>query len=467
VTGKAPLQWGGRFSGVPDPALIAFGSSLDEDLVLAPFDVLCSLAHVAALEGGGIVDRETARQLRAALGQVENEVAGGAFPEFARQGGFEDVHGAIDARVREYAGEAGALLHSGRSRNDQVATTLLLYTRDRATAAADLLRALTQAIVDRARLALGGGAVLSATTHWQPAQPISLAFYLGALAESLARAVLRFDRVAEDAARSCPLGSGAASGSTLPLDRASAAHALGFEAPSRNAMDAIGNRDVALDLLHAMTRALIVLSRASEEFVIWCTPAFGYARLGDEASTGSSLMPQKRNPDPFELVRASAHAAIGDLGGALGSTASLALSYHRDLQTAKRIIITATERGLAAIDAFSRAFSVLRFDEAQMSARARDGFTVATDIADRLIAGGATARQAHEAVGRAVLNVERSGRRELAAADLAAIARETGIEGLEAPLDPQASVLAKQTSGSTHPRAVANALDALERSLSR
>ncbi len=461
------LQWGGRFAATPDAALLAFGASLEEDLILAPFDVLCSLAHVDALEGGNIVDRETAAQLRAALRHIKTEVTHGAFDDFARRGKFEDIHGAIDARVREFAGDAGAFLHAGRSRNDQVATTLLLYTRDRAKTAADQLRALSQAVIDRARVSLKGGAVLSATTHWQPAQPISLAFYLGALAESLARAVLRFDRVAEDATLSCPLGSGASSGSTLPLDREAACRALGFEAPSRNAMDAIGNRDVALDLLHAITRALGVLSRASEEFIIWCTPAFGYARLGDEASTGSSLMPQKRNPTPFELIRANAHAAIGDLGGALGSSASLAFSYHTDLQTAKRIIITGTERGLATIEAFSAAFAALRFNEVQMTARAGEGFTIATDVADSLIARGLSARAAHAAVGSAVLNVEREGRSALESADLAAIGDATGVRHLEAPLDPQASVLAKQTSGSTHPRAVAEALDALERTLAR
>jgi argininosuccinate lyase len=456
------LQWGGRFSAPPDAALLAFGSSLEEDLVLAAFDVACSRAHVTALESGGIIAASDAASLRHALDSVAEEIDNGTFASAARASNAEDVHGAIDARVRELAGNAGPFLHAGRSRNDQVATDLALYARDRAARGAALCATAAREALTQARAALHEGTVLAATTHWQPAQPILLAFWLEAAAESFARAAERFDRVVADAHLACPLGSGACSGSTLPLDRAAAAKELGFAGPSRNALDAIGSRDLALDLVHAVARALGAVSRVSEELVLWCTPAFGYARLDDAASTGSSLMPQKRNPDPFELVRAHAAAANGALAAALGTTTGIALSYHRDLQETKAIVIRAAERGLGALDAFARALAYVRWNGAAMSSHAGDGYTVATDIADALIARGVTAREAHELVGSAVSAAERDGR-PLGQADLDALARLAHLDGpLVAPLDALASVRAKRTTGSTAPEAVAAAISELE-----
>jgi argininosuccinate lyase len=452
------LQWGGRFAGAPDAALIAFGSSLEDDLVLAPFDVRCSRAHVTALAGGGLLSGVAAGELRAALDVVAEEISDGTFTAFARGGTFEDVHGAIDARVRELAPEAGASLHAGRSRNDQVATTLLLYARDRAARGAQLSIAVARAFEDRATAALESGTLLAATTHWQPAQPVSLAFWLDGAAQAFVRAATRFTRVALDAARFCPLGSSALAGSSLPLDRAAAAHELGFAEPTRNAIDTVGDRDVALDLLHAAARAAVAASRPSEEFVLWTTPAFGYARLGDAAATGSSLMPQKKNPDPFELVRAAAARTLGTYTGALASTSGIGLSYHRDLQETKAQIITGTEHALAALDAFARAFAHLAFNEEAMAARAVDGYTVATDLADAMIAGGATAREAHSAVGERVLLAERLGR-PLDASDLDAI----GVE--HAPLDGAASLAAKRTSGSPHPNMVRTSIAATQQEL--
>jgi argininosuccinate lyase len=452
------LQWGGRFDAAPDAALLAFGSSLDDDLVLAPFDVRCSLAHVTALAGGGLLSATDAAALRDALHRVADEIAAGTFVAFARAGTFEDVHGAIDARVRELAGTAGARLHAGRSRNDQVATTLLLYARDRARAGATRALEIARALEARATAALASGALLAATTHWQPAQPVSLAFWLDAAAQGFVRTAVRFARVASDAARFCPLGSSALAGSSLALDRAAAARELGFAEPSRNALDSVGDRDIALDLLHAAARAASAASRPSEEFVLWTTPAFNYAKLGDAAATGSSLMPQKKNPDPFELVRAAAARTLGTYAGALASTTGIGLSYHRDLQETKAQIVHGTEHALAALDAFGRAFDELRFNEAAMTAKAADGYTVATDLADAMIAGGSTARAAHEAVGERVLAAERAGR-ALDASDLAAL----GVDG--APLDGAQSIAAKQTSGSPHPARVAESIAATQREI--
>jgi argininosuccinate lyase len=459
------LQWGGRFSEAPDPALIAYGSSLTDDLVLAEFDVRCSHGHVVALAEAKLLDARTAQTLHAALDTVAQEIARGEFVGFARTGMFEDVHGAIDARVRALTPpEIGELLHAGRSRNDQVATTLLLYARDRAERGAAACAQIAGAFLVRAREALERKTLLAATTHWQPAQPVLFAFWLHAAAQPFVRAAVRFERVRTDAARTCPLGSGAVSGSSLALARAAAARYLGFAEPSPNALDSVGDRDVALDLLSAVTRAVVAASRPSEEFVVWSTPAFGYARLGDAAATGSSLMPQKRNPDPFELVRAAAPGAIGALTAALGTTAGIGLSYHRDLQGTKAHVIRGTESGLATLDAFGRAFGYLAFDEARMTAAASRGFTTATDVADALIARGVTARQAHRIVGAHVAASE-AGQDAFAAGDLAALRDASGIADLRAPLDAAEAVDAKQTPGSTNPALVAEAIRATEREL--
>ena len=446
------LQWGGRFSAEPDAELIAFGSSLEEDLMLAPFDVECSRGHVAALLGGNIISAGDAQTLLRALDAVAGEIASGAFEQFARAGTYEDVHGAIDARVRELAGAAGASLHAGRSRNDQVATTLALYARNRAQQGLRVAHGIATYLVERASEELVHETMFAATTHWQPAQPVLLAFWLSALAEMFARTAKRFAGVTADASRWCPLGSGALAGSSLPLDRMAAAEVLGFVEPGRNALDAIGTRDVALDLAHAYVRAVIDASRASEEFVIWCTPAFGYARLDDSASTGSSLMPQKRNPDPFELVRSQAPALNGAYVGALGTLSGIALSYHRDLQTTKRLVIEITERGLATLRAFERALHALTFDREKMSAKAGESFTVATDLADALILDGKTAREAHSEIGAQVAQAERAGETVLR--------DRTG-----AVFTAAASVQGKKTVGSTLPAAVESALKALSAEL--
>lgn len=460
---SANLQWGGRFHTEPDPALIAFGSSLEEDLPLAPFDVQCSRAHVQALRAGKILAQAQSDELTAALDQIAAEIENGEFFAFARSCGAEDVHGAIDARVRELT-PAGASLHAGRSRNDQVATTLLLYAADRALAARRVVARILTRLLDNAEAELKAETLLAGTTHWQPAQPVLLAFYLGAAAEAFARDMHRFADVADGAKELCPLGSGALAGSTLPLDRKVACAALGFRQPSRNAMDAIGSRDGALDVAHAFVRAVATASRMSEEFVVWCAPAFGYVRLGDEASTGSSLMPQKRNPDPFELVRATAADLAGRYAGAVASNAAIGFSYHRDLQVTKSIAIGIIERGLATLEAFERALAHVAFNRARMNGLAGEHYTVATDVADALIAAGVPAREAHAAVGAAVSRAEEEGR-ALDSTDVQRMAEEFELSGLSAPLDARASVLAKKTSGSTHPEEVERALGTLRRDL--
>ena len=454
------LQWGGRFTGPPDPGLLAFGSSLREDLVLAPFDVQCSLAHVAALHGGRILGDADAAALRTALERVGAQIADGSFDAFATAGGFEDVHGAIDARVRELSGEAGESLHAGRSRNDQVATTLLLYARDRARRAAARCASIGTAFVTAARDECDAQSIVAGATHRQPAQPVLLAFVLAAWSEPFVRAAQRFLDVASHASLECPLGSAALAGSSLPLDREAAARALGFTRPSRNALDAIGNRDASIDLAHAFVRVLVDASRVCEELITWATPAYGYVRLGDAAATGSSLMPQKRNPDPFELVRAHAAMAVGTFSGMLGTLCGLAPSYQRDLQITKHLAIALTEDALATLGAMERAVGAVAYDRERMLARALDGYTIATDLADALIARGCSARGAHAAVGAVVADAE-SAHRALDVSDLERLAMDAGVASLDAPLTAAASIKAKMTGGSTSPACVRAHLVAL------
>ncbi|HLI95110.1 MAG TPA: argininosuccinate lyase, partial [Candidatus Baltobacteraceae bacterium] len=391
-----------------------------------------------------IVNAEQANQLTAALEAIAAEIAHGTFAETVRASKAEDIHGAIDARVRELAPDAGEQLHAGRSRNDQVATTLLLYAADRAAKGKRVAARIAAHFAACAKKELDAGTLLAATTHWQPAQPVLLAFWLCAAAEPFARDAQRFAEVQTRALESCPLGSAAVAGSSLPLDRQASAGALGFAAPSRNAMDAIGNRDAALDLAHAFVRVLVDASRICEEFVIWCTPNFGYVRLDDAASTGSSLMPQKRNPDPFELVRATSASMIGRYAGALAAVGGAALSYHRDLQIAKEAIIAIAEQSLSALEAFARALEHVHFNRGRISALAGEGYTAATDVADALILSGMTAREAHSTVGASVRANERDG------------------TPLNWP-DAIASVQGKTTSGSTNPDAVRESLEALHR----
>ena len=360
--------------------------------------------------------------------------------------------------------DAGRRLHAGRSRNDQVATTLALYARDRAAAGVERARSTAAHLLERSRSELEVGALLAACTHWQPAQPVLLAFWLAAAAESFVRAAERFERARLESRRFCPLGSAAVAGSSLPLDREAAAHALGFDAPSTNAMASVGSRDTLLDVSDAFVRAAIDASRIAGEVVIWCAPAFGYARAGDRSSTGSSAMPQKRNPDPFELVRGGASELLGCQTGALASLCGLALSYHRDLQQTKRLALQTIERGIALLGAFELALRDLSFDRARMSAAADTGYTVATDVADMMVSAGIDTRRAHYLVGASVAAAEAEGR-ELDDVDLANLATGAGIAPFAGPLNPRDAVAAKRTAGSTSPAAVRDSLDVLERRL--
>jgi len=437
-----PLLWGGRFATPPDDGLLAFASSYADDRVLAPFDVAATKAHVLVLERAAIVDAVDRELIHDALATMSEEIGA---QTFALGGRHEDIHSALETRVEELAGAAAGKMQAGRSRNDQVATALALYLRD---ALGDIARStcrLADDLLVRAQAELGEGTLVIGTTHGQPAQPILLAFWLHAAAVGVVRQMRRVAATRANIDR-CPLGAGPIAGSSLPLDREYAAKLLGFSAgPTENALDTVGDRDAALESLFACAALMTHLSRICAEIVAWCAPTVGLAALDDAVATGSSALPQKKNPDVFELVRAKAASVVGLLGAALAHLKGLPLSYHRDLQETKRAAIAGVEETRASIVAFRATLRGLRFDRQRCNRSADDSFACATDLAEQLVGEGVPLRDAHRRVGERVRAAESAG---------------TALCGGDGrPLDPRTSVLGKKTAGSTNPDMLAAAIE--------
>ncbi|HZW75374.1 MAG TPA: argininosuccinate lyase, partial [Caldimonas sp.] len=339
---------------------------------------------------------EEAKRITTTLDAIADEIDRG---EFAFAIELEDIHTHIERALIERLGDVGRKLHTGRSRNDQVATDLLLYLRDAALAARQGLLELRQVLVGRAREHLD--TVLPGYTHLQRAQPVRLAHHWLAFVEMLGRDAARFRDLRGRLARS-PLGSGALAGTTLPLDGEQTAAALGFEGPSRNSLDAVGSRDAALEFLAACAIAMVNLSRLAEELVLWSTAEFGFVELADAYSTGSSLMPQKKNPDVPELVRGKTGRVIGDLVALLSVVKGLPLAYNRDLQEDKEPVFDATTTLRDSLAVLAGALASLTVRGERMRAAAEDPLLLATDLAEALVREGVAFREAHEAVGRVV-----------------------------------------------------------------
>jgi len=388
--------WGGRFREDTDPAVERFSASIDFDRALARYDLRGSMAHAAMLHEAGILSAEDAAALREGLSRVLQEIETGSFPF---DPSLEDIHMNVEARLRDLIGPAAGHLHTGRSRNDQVATDLLLYLRDAGRAARRGLLTLRGVLLDRAREHLD--TVLPGYTHLQRAQPVRLAHHWLAYVEMLGRDAERFRDLESRLARS-PLGAGALAGSTLPLDRAATARGLGFTAPARNSMDAVASRDAALEFLAHGAIAMVHLSRLSEELVIWSSTEFGFVELADAYSTGSSLMPQKKNPDVPELVRGKSGRAVGNLVTLLTVLKGLPLTYNRDLQEDKEPLFDTARTLGDCLAVTAGAMATLRVDVARMRAAADDPMLLATDLAEALVREGVPFREAHETVGRVV-----------------------------------------------------------------
>jgi argininosuccinate lyase len=399
--------WGGRFAADSDEQVARFGQSIDIDAEMALDDLDGSVAHVRGLGRAGILDEAEVTTLVDGLASLRGDVENGAL---RWDPALEDVHLNIEAALTERLGPLAGKLHTGRSRNDQVATDLRLWTR-RAIDRLDLaLLGFEDALVALAERE--GDAVLPGTTHTQPAQPVLYGHHLLAFVEMAERDRGRL----ADARRRLnvsPLGSGALAGAGYPLDRAATAADLGFDGVTANSLDAVGDRDFVVETLAAVALGMVHLSRLAEEIAWWSNPRFGFVQVADAYSTGSSMMPNKRNPDPAELIRGRTAGVIGALTGVLTLLKGLPLGYQRDLQEDKPPLFGAVATFEASLAVITGLVATLGIDRARMADAAADGYTTATTLADALVRRGVPFRTAHHVVGALVGHAERDGIRLL------------------------------------------------------
>jgi argininosuccinate lyase len=437
--------WQGRIAVAADPLFEAFTSSAVQDQRLAPYDVRVSQAHVCALAAAGLIGEGDARQLLEALEEIGQEMARG---EFLWRDELEDVHTHIEAQLRERIGEAADMLHTGRSRNDQIAADLRLYVKDRTSEILDALLDLQSSLLTLAERYRD--AVMPGYTHLQQAQPVVAAQPMLAYVAMLGR---DWERFRDGLARTdlSPLGSGALAGSTFPLDRALLARECGFASVIGNSLDAVSDRDFLVEFVAAAALSMTHLSRLAEDLILWSSVEFGFVRLPDAFASGSSMMPQKKNPDVAELIRGKAALVIGDCTAALTLVKGLPLGYNRDLQEDKTPLYHAADTLLQSLRILAAMIPLLQFDT-ERTERSISSFTLATDLADHLVRSGVPFRQAHAVVGQIVSACLEEGREltEFHPSDLRS--STNGLTDLE--LTPLASVQRKQTAGSTSPKSV-------------
>jgi len=447
----ANAQWGGRFAAGPSVVMQEINASIGFDHKLWRQDIRGSLAHAAMLARAGIIGAEDEAAIRAGLERIGADIATG---QFAFDDALEDIHMNIEARLTERIGEAGKRLHTARSRNDQVATDFRLWVRDAIDGLDAAMAGLMRALADRA--AQHAADPMPGFTHLQTAQPVTFGHHLLAYVEMLARDRGRF----ADARRrlnECPLGAAALAGTSFPIDRDATASELGFDRPSANSLDAVSDRDFALEFLSAASICAVHLSRLAEEIVIWCSAPFGFVRLSDAFTTGSSIMPQKRNPDAAELARAKTGRIVGDLVALLMVMKGLPLAYAKDTQEDKEPVFDAADALALSLAALAGMVRDLAPDTARMRATAGSGFATATDLADWLVRVlRLPFRTAHHVTGRLVARAEARGV-DLAGLDLMEMqAEEPGItaEVFEV-LTVEASVASRTSYGGTAPANVA------------
>jgi len=394
------------------PQLERFSSSLELDYELYPYDIEGSVAHARGLAAAGLITKPQLAAIERGLRRILRELDAG---QFKFEASDEDIHTAIERRLTELT-PAGASLHTGRSRNDQVALDLRLYCRDRAREAMVRIAGIVDSLAAKAEAHAAW--LMPGYTHLQRAQPVTVGHHLLAHAEPLLRDAVRF-RAAFESAGTMPLGSGALAGSTLPLRRRAVARELGLREMTANSMDAVSDRDFALDLAYACVATSIHLSRLGEDVVLWASSEFGFVRLADEVSTGSSLMPQKKNPDIAELLRGRAGRSLGGFVALATVLKGLPLAYDRDLQEDKAALFAAVENTLESVEAADLLVQHLVFDRDRLAEAAADPLLLATDAAEDLVRAGMPFRLAHETVGRQV----RDGSFEPASDAKASVAR--------------------------------------------
>jgi argininosuccinate lyase len=447
--------WGGRFSGGPADALAALSKSTHFDWRLARHDIAGSRAHARVLHAAGLLDESSLAAMLDALDRLEADVVSGAFGPAETD---EDVHGALERGLLERAGtELGGRLRAGRSRNDQIATLVRMYLRESARRVAGGVLDVVAALVDQA--AAHPGAPMPGRTHLQHAQPVLLAHHLLAHAWPLLRDV---DRLRDWDARAAlsPYGSGALAGSSLGLDPAAVAAELGFDGPVQNSIDGTAARDVVAEFAFVAAMVGVDLSRLSEEVILWATKEFSFVTLDDAFSTGSSIMPQKKNPDVAELARGKAGRLVGDLTGLLTTLKGLPLAYNRDLQEDKEPVFDAVDTLEVLLPAVAGMVATLTFHVDRLAELAPQGFALATDVAEWLVRQGTPFRVAHEVAGACVRACEERGVElwdltddELAAVDPAltpAVREVLTVEG---------SLASRDAVGGTAPVRVAEQLE--------
>ncbi len=405
--------WGGRFQKLLDPLLERFSASVHFDRRLWRQDIRGSIAHVRMLGRQGILDKDDARRLIGALEQVSGELEAG---RLELNPALEDIHSNIERRLEELVGPLAGRLQTGRSRNDQIATDLLVWMREEIPLVRRALLELRGVLRERAEQEID--VLLPGYTHLQRAQPVRLAHHWLAHYEALMRDDSRLRDARARMSRS-PLGAAALAGSTLPLDRETTARELGFDGPTRNSLDSVSARDAALELLSTLGILMIQLSRISEELVLWSSSEFGFVELDDAFATGSSLMPQKKNPDGPELVRGKAGRVVGSLVSLLVTLKGLPLAYNRDLQEDKEPVFDAVDTVKASLGVLAGTLRTLRVDPVRMRAAAADPMLLATDLAEHLVEQGVPFREAHEIIGRIVAHSVETG------LSLDALSRET------------------------------------------
>ena len=440
----AKKAWSGRFEGSMDAFVTEFGASLPVDREMWAADIEGSIAHVRMLGAQGIVAPEDATAIEAGLRSVRQDLESGAF---VFDNADEDIHMAVERALTAKVGSVGGRLHTARSRNDQVATDARLHAKGLASSLAGAVASLQETLVARADEHFG--AVMPGYTHLQKAQPVLLSHHLLAYVWMLDRDARRL-HAAYEAADVSPLGSAALAGTAFPLDRRTVAEGLGFGGVTPNSLDAVSDRDFLIDLAYACAVTMMHLSRLCEELVLWSSDEFGFVTMDDSYSTGSSIMPQKKNPDVAELVRGKTGRVYGDLVGLLTVMKGLPLAYNKDMQEDKEGVFDAVSTLGACLRVTAGMVATLRVNEERMRAGARGGFMAATDLADHLAAHGMPFRDAHEVVGRLVLECERAGRtlQDLTLDDLRAASPAFGPDALDA-VDLDLVVSRRTTEGGT------------------
>jgi argininosuccinate lyase len=454
-------MWGGRFEKEPEGGLLSFTSSLGFDVRLYSYDIRCTGAWTLALAHASVLTTEEEIAITKALEQAGEELEAGSF-EFLPTD--EDIHTAIERRVEEIVGPAGGKIRTGRSRNDQIATDMRLFAMEHCGNIVALIRLLQKVLLEKARET--SDLPVPGHTHLQQAQPVLLAHLLLAFVYMLERDVKRLQS-ARDGADSMPLGSGALAGTTVAVDREELAFLCGFSRPSQNSADAVSDRDFVCEMLFALSVIMVHLSRLSEQIILWCSTEFGLAELDDAWATGSSLMPQKKNPDGPELVRGKTGRVIGSLVSILTVLKALPLTYNRDLQEDKEPLFDAADTVIGCLRLLEGTVSTMKFNRERADELLVCSFTTATDLADFLVDKGMEFPRAHEVVGELVSFCIKEGKAidELPLAELTRFS-ELFDEDAYGRLSVEASLARRGSQGGSSPGAVSRQIADAERMIS-